>query len=439
MKKKINGAIQVKSMSKEDVLSKLYLNAPTNSTQYFQNDIDPTVAACIRILSETVGKLSAYLYKRSDKGDERIQSHPYTKVLTRRPNDFQSMQTFLEMIVQHLCLNGNFYAVIMRNGKKIIGFLPIENPNAVQPELINGQLIYRVSPDIRMGIQYKPHYPKDEILHIRCAAGTLLKGVGPYKLAEQAIILSQLQRQHSLNFTAKASIPSALIALKNDGVRIEDEVIDEVVTALESAFSGGSNNSGQLAVVPSSVEYHQLTVSNVESQFLESQMKGIKEICAVFGVPPHMITGSDQKYSNFGQSLLAFYTETIAPYIARIQEAFNEHIEDDGIMFALDESELKRGDTAQMITNTIALFNAGIITQNEARAEISKAKDPEGDRYYVQTNNVDIGTLKELMALQVLEKSTSPTATSTTTTPENNNKNEGINNEEANGKLPIQD
>ncbi|MDM5119971.1 phage portal protein [Aeromonas hydrophila] len=431
-----HGTVEVKSITAQEIMSR-YSMAPAP-----QRVTDPTVLACIKIIAETVGKLPAYLYRETETGDERIHQDKMLKVLTKKPNDFQTMQAFLEMIIYHLCSDGNFYAVIQRNGKKIVSFLPIENPSCVTPQLRNGELIYSLSLNPQMGIQgYKTEYSKDEVLHIKMASGTLLKGIGCIQQAYPSIALSQVQREHSLRFAEKSSVPAGIVSI-NDPEAYEGDALEETIDTLKGSFAAGATATGELAVMLGDVKFTPVSFSNADSQFLESRQFGKSEICAIFRVPEHFLSSAASvKYSNYGQAMLSFYTETISPYIARIQAAFNDHLDDLGMCFALDEAELKRGDVDQQRNNVTQLWNAGLITWNEARAELNRIRNDEGDRFKIQRNNEFVGTFEEIQELQraavnaEAPKETEPKEP--VEEPENNNNNEGINNE-SEEKLPLQ-
>jgi len=436
MKQKIKTVqVQTKSaeLNRDQFLTDYYRNGDVDSKLQRRRLMDPTAVACIKILAQSIGKLVPYLYKQTPTGDERVFNHPFKKILCTRPNDFQSTQEFLEMAVGHLCLDGNFYAIKqMREDEKgrirLLGFLPIEYPSAVQPILRDGKLFYHLTPNPNYGIQYAGgEWQADEILHIKMPSTSLLKGQGIIEQARLTLELACTQREHSLNFAERASIPAGIVTLKTDGVEMDPEAYDETVASLTASFAGGALSSGQLAVLPGSVEYHQLTVSNADAQFLESRMFGVREIAALFGVPIHMLNHETPKYSNLEQSKLSFYTETLAPLIARIQNAFDRHLEEYDVFFALDETELTRGDSQQVATNAMNLVKSGIITFNEGRAMIGKPQLDGLDRLGMPMNNIRIGTAEELLELQLLMAMPELTQ-DTATSPDNSPLNEPINN-----------
>lgn len=416
---KKNARIQGAKAKSYDI-STLFSNyEAVNKLSYRSYQWQPTVAACSKIIAETIGKLPAYLYQTSPKGDEIIHRHQSLNVLTRWPNDVQTMQTFLEMVGYHLCYAGNFYAVITRFNDEIIELLPIENPHNVQPKIVGGKLVYKlvVNPNLQKTSGYKTEYSKDEILHIRAAGPDLVKGIGCVELARNSIELSAIHEKHARSFSEKAGVPAGVITPK-DNVTYSADQMDAILDTLEETIAG-PNASGSIAFIPGGVDWKSVSLNHKDAQFLEQRQYSRSEICSIFRVPEHFLDGAaNVKYSNYGQSMLSFYTETISPFIKRIQEAFDRQLAPLNIRFKLDESELTRGDTATRQTNMMALYNAGIITLNEARLDLGYTLDDDGDRYKLQNNNENIGTIAEHLENQAQE------STATNTETDNNNNNE---------------
>lgn len=88
----------------------------TYNSDIYKSDI---IRACIRPFSTAVGKLSAKHIRDSTKpnGEHTISVNPepYMRILLEEPNPLMSMQKFLEKLGNQLDLNGNAFALIMRD------------------------------------------------------------------------------------------------------------------------------------------------------------------------------------------------------------------------------------------------------------------------------------------------------------------------------------
>ena len=74
-----------------------------------------TVYACVRVIAETLGMLPISLYDTSDKNKVKLADHPLTRCLAISPNSYQTSAEFMEYLATSVCLEGNFYAQIIRN------------------------------------------------------------------------------------------------------------------------------------------------------------------------------------------------------------------------------------------------------------------------------------------------------------------------------------
>lgn len=392
---KVFGTKSTFTQSTDDVLTQL-LKGSVPYDQRLENQ--SVVQACIKVIAETVGKLPAALYKRKGKERTELLKHVMLKTLTRYPNDYQTMQNFLEMIITHLCLDGNFYAVLVKtNDGNIVDIIPFENPRSVTPQIIENKLIYSVSPNQFIS-GFRTTYSADEILHIRMGSGMMLTGQGIVQQARLSIETALQQERYARQFTEKAATPSAIVTLV-DGADLDDDRYDRVCDSLNSMY-GGISNAGKVAVLPTQANWQSIALNHKDAQFLESRQFQRTEICSLFRVPEHLISGSaNVKYGNYEQSMLSFYTETISPYLTRIKTAINKHLPD-GIEFELDDEELKRGDSATATDSAVKLIQAGIITVNEGRAKLGYSPLEGGDRVLLQSNNYTIGSVTEHLEIQ---------------------------------------
>ena len=57
------------------------------------------------------------VYKRQDKGKERVFNHPLYHILHDEPNEEMTSFVFREVLMSHLLIWGNAYAQIIRDGR----------------------------------------------------------------------------------------------------------------------------------------------------------------------------------------------------------------------------------------------------------------------------------------------------------------------------------
>jgi HK97 family phage portal protein len=76
------------------------------------------VYGCVRVIAETVASLPLPLYRRLDRGKEKVTGHPLYPVLHDMPNPEMTSFTFREVLMTQLLLWGNAYAQIVRDKRR---------------------------------------------------------------------------------------------------------------------------------------------------------------------------------------------------------------------------------------------------------------------------------------------------------------------------------
>ena len=102
-----------------------------------------TVYACIRDKAESIGQLPVKLHKKSKRFDEEIAKGRYHRIFTQRPNDFMTMQDFIETIETNLEARerkekGLAYAI---PNDYVVKFVNTNRPDLVRTSVINPQFI----------------------------------------------------------------------------------------------------------------------------------------------------------------------------------------------------------------------------------------------------------------------------------------------------------
>ena len=153
--------------------------APTN---FWQCGIDPVggfsrsamVEACVSAYAQTVAMCSGDHWRLNDKGGrDRVKNSALSRIL-RRPNSYQSSSDFLLNATRSLFLEGNAYALALRNDRFEIDELHLMDSRMSMPRVAEtgdifywlggNEVIARALKDARQII-----VPQRDVLHIRLA------------------------------------------------------------------------------------------------------------------------------------------------------------------------------------------------------------------------------------------------------------------------------
>lgn len=350
-----------------------------------------TVFACIRVISETIASLPLIIYtKRPDGGKDVNTKHPLYPLLHDSPNQWQTKFDFFEMETSHVCLRGNGYNFIVRDGLgRIKGFVPL-NPAYMQVE-VDGtfdepRIIYRYNPTVQGST--KTQYPEvifdsSEIWHIKGMSADSFTGLSPLACAREAIGLSQASESHGASFFKNGAQTSI--------VATTDKILNEaqqanLTNSLETALTG--DNKFKVIVMGHGLDAKSIGLNNRDSQFLETRQFQVEEICRIFRVPP-ILVGHSNNTSTFAsaeQFMLSFVTHTIRPWCARIEQSINKYLlndrdRKDGIFAEFKLDGLLRGDTQSRYTAYASALTNTWMTRNEVRSLENLNPVPDGDKF----------------------------------------------------------
>ena len=82
----------------------------TRSGRRVSEDVSMSVSAFyagVRLISETLGALPVFMYRRTARGKQRVPNHPLHDTLHDQPNPFQTAQEWVEMTAAHSIMRGD--------------------------------------------------------------------------------------------------------------------------------------------------------------------------------------------------------------------------------------------------------------------------------------------------------------------------------------------
>jgi HK97 family phage portal protein len=129
------------------------------------------VEACVSAYAQTVAMCPGDHWRLNTKGGrERVKNSALSRIL-RHPNEYQSISDFVLNIVRSLYLNGNAYALAVRNDRYEIAELHMMNPDMSYPRLaVGGEIFYWLGGNDVIAKTFGEEYlvvPMRDVLHIR--------------------------------------------------------------------------------------------------------------------------------------------------------------------------------------------------------------------------------------------------------------------------------
>lgn len=338
------------------------------------------VHACIKVLSEAIGTAPLMLYRQKKDGKERDIKHPLYTILHDRPNLWMTPFEFKELLVGCICLRGNFYAEIIRNGGGQVEELIPLNPDRVMPFLKDRKKLFMMYTDSGEPIVKMP----GEIFHVMGMSLDGVTGLNPIEYHRETIGDAIATRKHGSKLFSNGAMIGGVL---KHPAHLSKEAQERLVEQFKKRYEGG-DNAGKTLFLEEGMDYLKLGMTSQDAQFLETLKYQISDIARIFRVPPHMIGDLERAtFSNIEQQSLEFVQYTILPWARRIEES----IKRDLILKSSQYSEflldiLMRADIKSRYDAYAVARNWGWMTANEIRARENMNPVDNGDIYLQPLN-----------------------------------------------------
>jgi len=310
-----------------------------------------TVFAAVNIISDGVSSLPLHVYQRSKIGGRTSKNiaadNPVYKLINQEPNPEMTSAVFLKVLMVHDLLWGNSYAELQRNQSgQIIALWP-RNPARTRPirilkplmfhgdKLEPGTLMYETSdqlmdsssfvvdqnPDI-MNVGTKRLILAEDMLHVPGLSLDGRLGQSTVWLARQAFGLALATEKYGAKFFGNGARPAGILTLPNKLGEVEIENLRR-----SWAEAHGGENQFKVAVLEQGVKYEKIAATPEEGQMLQTRKYEREEICAIFGVPAHMVCAQEKGgKSNVEQSSIEFVLYCLHPWLNRFEQEFGRKL-----------------------------------------------------------------------------------------------------------------
>lgn len=341
-----------------------------------------TYFTCLKMLSETMGKMPLKFYKQTDKGKIRADPTRASWLLMNRPNQIMTPATFWGTIEYNCEHYGNAYVWIQTKFEKkgryggeynILSFWPMQS-NYVDVLMDDvgvlgdaGRLYYRYS-DPKTGKTYT--FLQDNVLHFK--TWCTLNGImgKPVRQILQDSISGAVESQKYLNqLYASGLTAKAALQYTGDLDKLKRMALQKEYNALLS----GAKNAGKVVAVPVGMTLQPLNVTLADAQYAEIKKYTALQIAAAFGIKPNQLNNYDKSsYSNSESQQLAFLVDTMSYRLSQYEQEINYKCLSDtekkeGYYFKFNEKAILRTDSKTQKEVITGYVQNGIYTINEGR------------------------------------------------------------------------
>ncbi len=349
---------------------------------------EATYFACLKVLSESIGKLPLKIQQYTpDKGIRIAREHRYYRMLNERPNRYMTASVFWSTMELYRNHYGNAYAWIdtrdPRNPQ-----LWLMDPDSVEVWYDNGRKLSDV-PDV----YYRYTTPQgvavlgsEEVLHFK--SHYTVDGLVGISVRDHlaSTIQGNIKAQDFINKTIRSGM-TAKSVLNYTG-SLNDKSVQTLLAEVTKYAKGEMRDKGIENIIPMPVGFSlsPLNLKLADSQFLELRQYSALQIASAFGVKPYQVGDyTKSSYASAEAQQLSFLVDTLLYIIKQDEEEIaykllNTEEETNGYHAKFNTGVMLRADQKTQIDTLSTAVSNFLLTPNEARERLDLPAKEGGDQ-----------------------------------------------------------
>jgi HK97 family phage portal protein len=381
------------------------------SLNWWQRGFDPIgastqsamVEACVSAYAQTVAMCPGNHWRLNNKGGRERQTTSALSRILRHPNTYQSISDFLLNTTRSLYMQGNAYALALRNERYEIAELHLMDPMQSQPRLaVTGDIFYELGGNDIIEKRLNGAQlivPQRDVLHVRLHTSrnrwpVPLVGESPIVAAYADIGVGGAIAQQQARFYMNEARPSAVLST--------DLVLDkDQVQALRDRWNDQAKglHQGGTPILTAGLKVQPWSIGGRDSQTADILKLTNEHIALAFRIPLQILGLGGNAFGSTEALMQSWKASGLGFALNHIEEAM-------GLLFMLkgQPDEYVEFDTDAMLRSAMkdrieALargVQGGIFAPNEARALEGYEAVPFGDEPRVQQQVVPLSAVDNM-------------------------------------------
>lgn len=358
------------------------------------------VEACVSAYAQTVAMCPGDHWRLNDKGGrERVKTSSLSRLL-RHPNDYQSISDFLLNATRSLYLEGNAYALGLRNSRFEIDELHLMDPSQSHPRLAaTGEIFYQLHGNqvIEKRLGGEPLIvPQRDVLHVRLHTvrhrwPVPLIGESPIVAAYSDIGVTGAIARQQMGYYLNEARPSAVLSTD---LKLKSEEVQQLRDRWHDQTKG--LHQGGTPILTAGLKVQPWAQGGKDAATAEMMKLSNEHIALAFRIPLQILGIGGTAYSSTELLMQSWVASGLGFALNHIEEAF-------GLLFDLkgQPDEYVEFDTAALLRSAMKDrfeslargVQGGILAPNEARALEGYEAVPFGDEPRVQQQVVPLSQI----------------------------------------------
>jgi len=364
-----------------------------------QGGTSAMVEACVSAYAQTIAMCPLTHWRDlGNGGREPVTTSALSRVM-RAPNDYQTRSDFLLNMVRSLYLQGNAYALALRNARYEISSLHLMHPGMSYGVALDGEIFYALGgnnvianriEELDLSPDALSVVPARDVLHVKLHTPVdMLRGETPLTAAALSIAASNAAMVQSASFFTNMSRPSGV--LQTD-LQLTKPQVDDLRDRWNEQSKG--LGAGGTPILTSGLKFEPVSIAPKDTQFVEAMKLSDAQIAEVFRIPLSII-GSEAQPMGSTEALMNLWISTGLGFaLDHIELALDRTFGLDrsatGEYSELDTTVLLRSAFKDRIEGLARAVQGGIYSPNEARAAESLPAAKDGDEPRVQQQVVPL-------------------------------------------------
>lgn len=257
-----------------------------------------TAYRCTLLLAGICGNLPIDVYRRvSETVRVPAEGHSLRRVLTERPNGWQTPSEFRKMLTAHAVNHGDGFALKITSMGRVIELWPVDDPGRMEV-VQNDDMSLSYTYTTRKGRQVR--LTQADVFHLRGFSLNGIRGIGVLQAARDALGLSMTMQAAGGRMFKNGVLAGGAVKMPQ-GMRLSDEAYARLKAELDDS-NAGPENAGKLLILEDGLDYATGMFSAQDMQFLEGRRFSRTDIAMFYGVPPFLL-GDTEKSTSWGTGL----------------------------------------------------------------------------------------------------------------------------------------
>lgn len=342
-----------------------------------------TVLACVREIANGCATPDLHVFREMPSGaSEKATNIPEYRLLSRRPNEWQTSFEWRRLMTAHAALTGAGLSLKVRgDNRRVRELIPVMPGRWDVRQVSRYEVRYRCWDDFGMIGEFGP----DDVFIINGLQWDWVGSLNAVHLARNAIGLSMATEGAQLAMAENGMRPSG-------GYSVEGTLSPEQHTRLTSWLK--DNNTGRKLGLPlvldRAAKWFSSASTAVDAQQVETRRLQIEEICRAYGVFP-IIVGHADKTATFASSeafFAAHLKQTLKPWHKAWRDRMDETLLDgSGPLYTkFDTRYMTEGSMRDRAVYARTMVEMGLLSPNEWRDEEGRDPRAGGDAYLTPMN-----------------------------------------------------